>query len=240
MQDIISTSSTAASQTSEKVSAISTTAAKLSFGAAAAFLVLLAALHIVKPDFDPSWRMISEYAIGHFGWAMKLAFLAMAFSFAALFVAIRTQVQTVVGKIGLVLMPIVAVTLATAAFFTMDPITTSQSELTVHGSIHGLAAMIGNPGSVLAALLISISLLRNPDWKSARLALMLVGNLPWISLALMFAVMGGTLAQAGGFGPGVPIGWPNRFIVVAYSIWLMTLAWHTIKLHQQAHSLSSR
>lgn len=45
------------------ISAISLTAARLSLATAIAFLVLLAALHFMKPELDPSWRVISEYAI---------------------------------------------------------------------------------------------------------------------------------------------------------------------------------
>jgi hypothetical protein len=51
------------------------TAARITFWAAALFLVLIAVLHILKPEYDPSWRMISEYAIGRFGWVMQLAFV---------------------------------------------------------------------------------------------------------------------------------------------------------------------
>jgi len=50
--------------TTTPVTAISETAARVSFAAAAAFAVLLAALHILEPEFDPSWRFISEYELG--------------------------------------------------------------------------------------------------------------------------------------------------------------------------------
>lgn len=58
----------------------------MSFAAAAAFVVLLAALHVLKPELDPSWRMGSEYAIGDYGWVMRIAFFSMALSCVALFV----------------------------------------------------------------------------------------------------------------------------------------------------------
>jgi len=45
--------------TTEPLTPISRTAARLSFTAAATFLVLLAALHVIKPEFDPSWHFIS-------------------------------------------------------------------------------------------------------------------------------------------------------------------------------------
>ncbi len=46
--------------TAKPVAAISQTAALLSFAAAATFLVLLAALHFIKPELDPS-QAISAY-----------------------------------------------------------------------------------------------------------------------------------------------------------------------------------
>jgi hypothetical protein len=43
------------------VTAISTRAAKLSLGATIVFLVLLALLHVIEPEFDSMWRFMSEY-----------------------------------------------------------------------------------------------------------------------------------------------------------------------------------
>ncbi len=40
-------------------------AAWLALIATSAALVLLAALHVLSPEFAPSWRMVSEYAFGH-------------------------------------------------------------------------------------------------------------------------------------------------------------------------------
>jgi hypothetical protein len=41
------------------VTAVSRTAALLSFAGAAAFVVLVAALHFLEPELDPSWHFIS-------------------------------------------------------------------------------------------------------------------------------------------------------------------------------------
>jgi hypothetical protein len=64
-----------AKNTARVVTAISPTAAHLSFAGAATFAILLAALHFIKPELDPSWHFISEYAIGDYGWIMVLALL---------------------------------------------------------------------------------------------------------------------------------------------------------------------
>jgi hypothetical protein len=84
------------------VTAVSGAAARLSLWAAIAFLVLLAALHFIKPKLDPSWHFISEYAIGDYGWIMALAFLALALSYGALFIAISHN--GIIGGIGLALL----------------------------------------------------------------------------------------------------------------------------------------
>ena len=39
--------------------------------------------------------------------------------------------------------------------------------------------------------------------------------------------------RAGGFGPGLLIGWLNRLVVLTYCAWLMTVAWRAIKLRGQ-------
>src|SRR3989304_3676603 len=89
------------STTAKPVAAIPLTAARLSFAAAAASLVLLAALHVISPEIDPSWRMVSEYALGNYGWVLALMFLTWALSCVALFLAIKSHIRTVGGKIGL-------------------------------------------------------------------------------------------------------------------------------------------
>jgi Protein of unknown function (DUF998) len=80
--------------------AISVVAARITFWAAALFLVLLAVLHILKPEYDPSWRMISEYEIGRFGWVMQLAFCALAIASVSAIVAVWSAVKSIIGYIG--------------------------------------------------------------------------------------------------------------------------------------------
>jgi hypothetical protein len=154
--------------TADPVSATSQAAAKLSFAASALFLILLVILHFIKPEFDPSWHMISEYEIGDYGWVMQLAFIILALSYIGLFVAVLPQVRTVGGRVGLALLLLSATGLTIAAFAVSDPITASKDQLTAHGNMHGLGAMLGIPSLPIAAVLISLSLARNQAWSSAR------------------------------------------------------------------------
>src|SRR5215216_7052563 len=124
------------------MTAITAAAAQLVLVTVGAFSLLLALLHVLKPELDPSWRMISEYEIGRYGWIMRLAFLALASSCVTLFVAIRSQAQTTSGRIGMAFLLLSAAGMAVAAVFIADPITASQEELTTHGNLHALGAFL--------------------------------------------------------------------------------------------------
>jgi len=185
-------------------------------------LVLLAALHVVSPEFDPSWRMVSEYALGDYGWVLGLMFLCMAVSCLALLIAIKSQIRTIGGKIGLGFLLAAAVGLAMAAMFDMKH------------DLHGLAAMIGIPSLPIAAILLSQSLASDQAWSSTRRSLLWTAHLTWVSLLLMVTALAVMLPQNDGrFGPDVLIGWPNRLLLVSYGAWLMVVAWRAAQLMRE-------
>ncbi len=204
--------------------AASVTAARLSLAAGAATLVLLAALHFLSPELDPSWHMVSEYASGDYGWVLALLFIAWSLCAAALFLAVKPHIRTLGGKIGLGFLLLSALGMALAAVFDF------------HHPLHGLAALLGIPTFPVAALLVSRGLLHNPAWfaVSARRALLWTANLTWISLALMLAtVLIGLLQTGGQFGPSVPVGWPNRLLVIAYCAWMLVVARRVAQLDRR-------
>lgn len=211
-------------------------AAGLSATAAAVFLVLLAALHVIEPEFDPSWRVISEYALGTQGGLMVLAFISLALSCVSLSVGLRSHLRTTSGKIGLGFLLISAAGLTIAAIFTADPITASQDQLTAHGNLHGLGAALGT-GLPIAAALIGWSLAGNPAWSTVRRSLLWATGVAWTGFLAFSASMAVMLPANGGkLGPDVQIGWPNRFMMVAYGVWLITLAWCAVRLSREGQA----
>lgn len=208
---------------------ISLTAARLSWGFAVLFLVLLAVLHLVKPELDPSWSVISEYAIGNFGWMMMLAFIALAVSCASLFMAIKSQVQGIWGKIGLFLLLLSAVGMAMAGIFVTDPLTVSADMRTSAGKLHELGAMLDVVP--VAALLIGFGLARNKNWRSLKGLLLGTAVLTILGLVAFIGSTAMMLPSDGKFGPDVLIGWPNRLLVITYCVWLMTVSWQAMRLH---------
>jgi hypothetical protein len=121
-------------------------ALRCSLAMSAATLLSLAALHVLSPEFDPSWRVVSEYALGDYGWVLAIMFLSWAVSSWTLAYAIRSQVKTLAGRIGLVVLLVSGTGEALAAPFDVS-----------FPRLHGLAGLLGVPTLPVAAMLISVS-----------------------------------------------------------------------------------
>ena len=215
-------------------SKIEVTSARLSIVAAAVVLLLLAGLHILSPEFDPSFRMVSEYALGVYGWVLSLMFLAWGVSSWALAVALWSQVTTRAGKVGLWFLVIAGLGEAMASVFDVT-----------HDPGHSIAGVLGIIGFPIAAVLLSVSLGHLPAWRGARKPLLWMANLSWISVVLLVAtlvlmtvqfaqVYGGHLPQhaptqlpAGVLGLD---GWADRLFVLSNCLWLCVAAWQAMKL----------
>jgi hypothetical protein len=208
--------------------------ALLAMGAAAATLLLLAGLHILSPEFDPSFRMVSEYALGHYGWVLSLMFLAWGMSSWALALALWSQVKTRAGKVGWWFLVIAGLGEAMASVFDITQDTG-----------HSIAGVLGMVGFPIAAVVLSVSLGRNQAWRSAKKPLLWIANLSWISVVLLGAtlvlmtvqflqVTGGHLPQhapthlpAGVLGLD---GWADRLFVLSNCLWVFVAAWQAMKL----------
>ena len=137
-------------------------------------ILLLAALHVLSPEFSPSWRVISEYALGHHPGVLSLMFLSWGISSWALVVAVRPEVHTRAGTVGLWFLFIAGIGEAMASVFDVT-----------HEIGHGIAGLLGVIGFPIAALLLSVALGRNESWRKARRPLLWLANLSWISVVLL-------------------------------------------------------
>ena len=193
--------------------------AKVTYYSTLLFLLLLVVLHIIKSELDPTWRMISEYALGKNGWIMVLAFLVWALSFISLFFAIRSYIQKRLGKLGLIALWISALGILIAAIFITDPVTASPEEITTSGMLHNLGGTLGM-AMPLATILVGLSLMKNPEWANARRPVYFSTGLTLIGFLVSFISLGVFLSETNGvFNETTPVGIPMRFEVVSYCIW---------------------
>jgi len=208
------------------------TAARISIVAIIIYHILLFALIFIRPELDPYWHPISEWAMGRHGWIMIMAFLISATSYGALFVAVRKEVKGWSGKIGLGILFSCFIGTILVGVCVTDPMPAPGNEahevtLTTTGILH----MIGG-GSALfllpfAAMLININLTRrNKAFEGSKRALLITGFIPlagWIGFMIhlnLYVIPLGDYA----YGPQVPLGWPPRLLLLTYACWVISTA----------------
>lgn len=204
-------------------------AARAAIAGAVLALLLLALLHVLSPEFDPAWRVVSEYANGHFGWVLSILFACWAVSSWALAFALRPHLHTLGGKIGIGFLVVSGIGEGLAALFDINQ------------PLHGLADVLGPLGFPIAAILISVAINRSGDfsaWAGGKKPLMWTAFLSVAVLVLMIAsivLLFETYTHAGGQipadGKSLPLGtvlphgvialdgYFNRLLVVVFCVW---------------------
>lgn len=207
--------------------------ATIAFASALTGLLSLAALHVLKPDLDPTWRMISEYALGPFGWAMTLCFAAMALGCFSLVGALMARADRLRLKLGLIALAVAGLGLGMAAVYPMDPITVPPEQASFSGQMHGVAAVLGNPGFLAVALLLGFPLSRRNPWRDGGTHVAGLSHLVWIGfIAMTAAVIHIVATEPDMTGIGI-VGIVNRMLMSAYCLWLMAVAWPLISVRNQ-------
>ena len=204
----------------------------LSIVFAVIFLAILLLLHFLKPELDPSWRMISEYEIGRFGWMMRLAFFSWGASLAAALMAIWPFLQPISGTISRWWFVLIVLALFGAGIFKTDPITDQTSSWV--NNIHKICGTVVILTFPIAATLGVYSLHQNSSWSAYKGLLILGTTLVWIGMIIYFAsiinarIKDPTAGEPG--GPPIYMGWPNRFNVLTYIVWIVIIATTALRL----------
>lgn len=207
------------------------TAARIAIVATAAVVVVLAALRVLSPEFNPAWRAVSEYANGNYGWMLSLMFACWAMGTWALAYALHPLIQTPAGKLGLVCLIAAGAGEAMAVVFDINQ------------PLHGLAGILGVGGLPVAAVLIGLSLRRTAPWLRANRLFLWSTHATWVAVILMLAALMLefiTFTHAGGRvpddGSSLPLGttlphgtialfgYANRLLIVIYCVWAIVAA----------------
>jgi hypothetical membrane protein len=191
-------------------------------------LLCLLALHVASPEFQPSWRMISEYALGRHKWLITAFFLLWGAASLLLSVLLWNTVTTGWGMLGVALLLISAVGEILGGLFD------------VKHRWHGLAFALGVPSLPVAALLIGYDLTDVESWSRHSWTILASAHATWISLVVMAVAMG--VMFAGFKKAGIAMdqnaappdrvpdgivalgGYANRLLTVCYVGWLIVVA----------------
>ena len=184
-------------------------AAMTALGAGGITAGLIAILHVLEPEYDPSWRMISEYSLGRHGWVMRLAFVTMAISPAATCVALWRF-----GGAWTLGLAAVALGALGAAFIDADPIMTPRAQATPVGRVHTMLGGVCLAGFPPAALFAGVGVATALGWLLAIASVVPLAGLVWFLSAA-------APAHGQGGSPEIRIGWPDRFCLLAYLAWVV-------------------
>jgi Protein of unknown function (DUF998) len=194
------------------MSPLSNVAALYSLGASTLAVALVVLLHQVEPEFDPSWRMLSEYSLGRYGALMRAAFLAGGTGVIAAAAALSRAAWPV--NLGLV---VVAIGPLGAAFIDTDPITTLRSKVSRGNNVHTALGSLFILGFPVAATVAGISAAGDPAVGSV---LAWASLAPWAALAWFVGVGVRTAHPDAMGGPDVRVGWPNRVSMLTNLGWV--------------------
>ncbi len=95
-------------------------ATRLSIVFAVISTVALASLHVLSPEFGPSWRMVSEYANCKFEWVLFVFFIFWGLSSLCLALVLWSYVSSIAAKAGVACLFISGLGEILAAFFNLN------------------------------------------------------------------------------------------------------------------------
>lgn len=200
----------------------------LTIVSAIASLLSLLVLHFVSPEFKPSWRMISEYAMGKHKWLITSFFFLWGLSSLFLSVLLWNIVDTTWAMVGVVLLLLSAAGEIMGGLFDLKH------------KYHGVSFLLGVPSLPVAALLITYNLVAIEGWEAYRSTLLVSAHSTWISLIVMALAM--AIMFSGFKKAGIPMskdseppenvpdgvialgGYANRILVLCYITWLILVA----------------
>src|SRR6266511_4176571 len=132
------------------------------FACAAYYVIVGATLHFLEPEYDPRYRFMSEYAWSAHGWLMTTTFFVLALGLLTVALALRNLYgPSRSARVGFGLLVVGAAGIVVAGVFRGFP-------------LHDVGGAVGLPSVVMAALLLSWSFRRAPDWRHIFLMTLLI------------------------------------------------------------------
>ncbi len=177
----------------------------------AVYLLMLGALHFLRPDVNPVTEPISTYgASGPYGFLFLAADLGSAVAALALTLGLYLgMVPPARSYVGLFFLGIYGVSELLAGLFPLDV----GAEATLIGTIHNIVGNLSFFGFPLAVILLSLAMGKDERWRSLRRT----------ALALSFAVVVTTILTIVGNNIGL-FGVTQRLANFTTMLWILLVA----------------
>jgi hypothetical membrane protein len=184
---------------------LATISRKLVAACAAYYVVVVGALHILEPEYDPRYRFMSEYVWGAYGWLMTTTFFVLGLAAFTVAAGLREAHRS--GRsasLGFGLLAVGALFVCLAGVF-KDFIP------------HLAASVVAIPSLVMAVLLLSWSFRQSAEWHTIHRPTLLIA----VGMCAAF------LAAHTHFGmPGLL----QRGFLTLFLLWLLVVAHHLVRV----------
>jgi hypothetical protein len=188
--------------------------------------VLFVAVFTIEGWLRPGYNALSTYvsalSLGPRGWIQMVNFVVLGALLLAFTAGAASEFQTgKASKGGPILLSIISILFMVSGPFRMDPTGTPLDQITVHGTVHGLA---GGIIFILMPITCFVFLRRfrlDPDWRS----------LQWWTLGLGIIIAAAvillTIASKSPSVESIFIDWLGliqRFIIIPFMLWVCLFA----------------
>jgi hypothetical protein len=181
----------------------------------------------LRPDYDPLARYISALSLGPRGWIQIVNFVVLGVLLLVFTRGIAAEFPT--GKAargGPILLATLAVLFIVSGIFVMDPMDTPPEQMSLHGTIHGIAG-----GIVFVSMPITIFVfLRrfrvDSNWQSFQPRTLVLGIVEGVGL-VSFTIVSKSPALLSTFVDW--IGLIQRTALVPFMLWLFLFALNLLK-----------
>lgn len=171
-----------------------------------AFFFIAVVLLILRQDYDPVHRYISEYAVGPGGWALRVGFVALGLASLNLALGFFHRSRPARGgRVGGALSVWAVAVLVAAAF----PVDLQGNPVTRVGAVHLLASSVAFVSLIVAMVFAIRSFRRDMEWQALTRPTRWAALLTTAALILMISVFSSLTWHGAGQWPlfGVACGW---------------------------------
>ena len=184
------------------------------------FLLVLAALHFLRPDVNPVSEPISTYAVGPYGFLFTVADIGSGLAALTLMFGLYLGIAPP-GRsyVGLFLLGLYGVSELLAGIFPIDV----GGEATTFGTIHNIVGNLSFFAFPIAVILLSLGMGKDERWRSFRRP----------ALAVSLAVVLTVILTIVGSNIGL-FGVTQRLANVTAMLWMLVVALHLRSVAQGA------
>lgn len=177
--------------------------------------VAVAALHLLRPDYDPVSEPLSYYAVGPYGSVMTVVFFAFALSLLAVGLGLyRGIALSKSSQAGVILLIGAGVGWIATGVFPTD-VTLNSIPDTLMGLVHTLLSYVASPSLVAAMLLLSRVFKMSGDGSWSHYLVHALALAGWASFVLL-PIVDAARIPIGGIG--------QRLFLALTLLWLLLMA----------------